>query len=266
MQHENFEVIQIAIYSTTTIAGFIFFIFILLIKLKKRQIYIENNILEFRHNLEKNILSAQLEIQEETLNRISKDIHDNISLSLTLSKLYLNNLKINEDGSNNQSTITSCIDLISKSLIDLSDLSKSIDGEIVKKYGIIEAVTREVNYVNKLGNPDAKIEIIGETKFLNWKVELMIFRIIQESIRNAIRHSKCKSIFIWLDYGETSLSVMIRDDGIGFETKEREKNKHLSSGLNNMKDRAKLINANFNLISKIDEGTEIHINTPYQYE
>lgn len=266
MEHPNIEVIQIAIYSTLTIAGFIFFIFILLFKLKRRQINIERNMIELRYNLEKNILSAQLEIQEETLNRISKDIHDNISLSLTLAKLHLNNIKVTEDASDNNSTISSCVDLISKSIIDLSDLSKSLDGEIVNKYGIIEAVEREIYYVNKLGHPKAKIEVSGEPKFLKWKIELMIFRIIQESIRNALNHSKCKSIIISLDFTELSIDINIKDDGVGFNIKESGKNKHVSSGLNNMANRAKLINANFNVESRINEGTNISISTPYQYE
>jgi two-component system NarL family sensor kinase len=263
MQQENLEIIQIVLYSAITIAGFTFFIFFLLIRLKKKHISIEKDINELKHNLEKNTLAAQLEIQEETLNRISKDIHDNISLSLTLAKLYLNNLVPSEKDKDDKGTLSSCIDLISKSLTDLNDLSKSIDGEIIKKYGLIEAVEREIIYIRKLGNQDVGMKIFGETKYLNWQIELMIFRIIQESIRNAINHSKCKNIFISLNYRKSHLNVMVKDNGIGFDINNREHKKHISSGINNMINRSKLINAKLNILSKKNGGAIISIETPY---
>lgn len=262
MQEYGIDLIKVALFSTLIIIGFTFFIFYLLIHIKQRNVKIENSLIELKHKHEKDTLSAQLEVQEETFKRISKDIHDNISLNLTLAKLYLTSFFKNDSNSEDRNVVSLSVDLISKSLIDLNDLSKSLDGEIIKKNGLIYAIENELIFLRKVNHINFKYELLGKTYFLEWDIELMIFRILQESIRNSINHSNCKNVNISLKYFENGLSLEIIDDGCGFNYIDATEKKNSSSGIRNMQNRSSLIKGNFSINSTISSGTRILLEVP----
>jgi signal transduction histidine kinase len=213
---------------------------------------------------EKDLLKTQLEIQEQTLKNISQEIHDNISLSLTLAKLHLNT--INMDAmTEKRDLIDSSIDLISKSLSDLNDLSKSLDGQVIEKYGLLHALEQETENMKKTGRLKIKLEIYGEPVYLDHQRELMIFRIVQESFNNILKHAEASSIDLELEYSEKDLSISITDDGNGFDVEKARtsKNGKLSSGLKNMSNRAQLIQSHIDIVSIPGTGTKIILSTPY---
>ncbi|MEI9810293.1 MAG: hypothetical protein WDO16_21820 [Bacteroidota bacterium] len=87
--------------------------------------------------------------RNKTLQTISRDIHDNINLSLTLAKLNLNTLDItNKEKSMEQ--LTYSIDIISKSIIDLTDISRSMNSDIISEQGLIKALELEIEKLKKL--------------------------------------------------------------------------------------------------------------------
>jgi len=97
---------------------------------------------------EKNLLTAQLEIQENTLLNISQEIHDNIGLSLTLAKLNLNSVEI--DDKNRSMSLVSCSgDLITKAINDLNDLSKSFNAEVIMNQGFLYSIEHEICRIKK---------------------------------------------------------------------------------------------------------------------
>lgn len=213
---------------------------------------------------EKDLLKTQLEIQEHTLKKISQEIHDNISLSLTLAKLHLNTINMNLF-TEKRALIDSSIDLISKSLIDLNDLSKSLDGQIIEKYGLLHALEQEIENIKKTGKLEIKLDIIGEPIYLDHQKELMIFRIIQECFNNILKHSDAHTIDLELNYGVEHLTLSIADDGKGFDVTntKNSRNGKLSSGLKNIEHRAQLIEAHVEMLSTPGNGTKIILSTPY---
>jgi signal transduction histidine kinase len=264
MENSSEIVIQIALLSTILIFCFVALLFYIMIKHKHNSLLNENQIIHLKHQFEKDILSAQLEMQEETMIRISREIHDNISLGLTLSKLYLNSsLDIQDEKI--KKNIDSSIDLISKSLVDLNDLSKSINGETIKKIGLIHSIELDIEYLKRINLFKIDFQIEGHALYLDWTKEIMIFRIIQESFRNIIKHSLCSTILIKLTFSEKELIVEIKDDGIGFDFDYDNflNSESRSSGLANMHNRSLLINAKFNVCSEKNMGTKIILTIPY---
>jgi len=203
-------------------------------------------------------------MQEETMIRISREIHDNISLGLTLSKLYLNTC-LENSGDSIKHNINSSIDLISKSLVDLNDLSKSINGETIKKIGLIHSIESDIEYLKRINLFKIHFEINGTPIYLDWTKELMIFRVIQEAIRNTIKHSRCENIFLKLTFLENKLIVDIIDDGVGFDFNEKKLHEtdNKCSGVGNMLKRSSLIDATIRIESRINEGTKINLSIPY---
>lgn len=211
-------------------------------------------------NHENQLLTYQIEIQENTFTEISREIHDNISLSLTLAKLNLNTLDLDKNHILNEK-INYSIDLISKSLVDLNNLSKSLDGDLIEKFGLIAALQNEIAKINKIGTLHISFEIKGKDRYFEHNVELAIYRIIQEAIKNCMTHSKATTANVTIDFKEHIVLLEISDNGIGFNT-ESQTNGKISSGIKNMNNRAKLINSKIEINSVVGSGTKIKLEIP----
>lgn len=206
---------------------------------------------------------TQLEIQEETFQFISREIHDNIGLSLTLAKLYLNTLEINSV--QNPKIIYETVELITQALNDLSDISKSLNSEAIRSEGFLCALQLKLDKIKKTQRFEIDFKITGNPIFLDSQSELIIYRIIQEALNNIIKHSKATEIAIWLNYNDKELTAEIRDNGIGINWEQLEKTKSttMSAGLANMRKRAKMINGSCEIRSN-NNGTTITLTIPLQ--
>jgi signal transduction histidine kinase len=231
-------------------------IVILFIKKEKKH---KINFEIFKSNQEKEILKTQLEIQEETFKKISREIHDNISLGLTLAKLQVNNY-IDFNKTKNE-LLTSTVDLISKSLVDLNDISKSLDANQLLSHGFINALESEISVLRRSGIYTIDLNVEGEPEYLEAESELILLRIFQEACNNTIKHSKANTILVNLIYGKKSIELSIKDNGIGFDVNKVRNTKDVRkmSGLNNFVKRADVIGAKVNIESIPGKGTTITI-------
>ena len=260
MENKTFEILNLFIISTFIIFSIIVFVFFLIFRFKKKQLAISNTLKIMQLNHDNQLLTYQIEIQENTFTEISREIHDNISLSLTLAKLNLNTLDLDKNHSLNEK-INYSIDLISKSLVDLNNLSKSLDGDLIEKFGLIAALQNEIAKINKIGTLHILFEIKGKDRYFEHHVELAIYRIIQEAIKNCMTHSKATTANVTIDFKEHSVLLEFSDNGIGFNT-ESQTNEKISSGIKNMNNRAKLINGKIEINSVVGSGTKIKLEIP----
>ena len=264
MQNAHYDLVLFVLVSSIIIllmGGFI--VTVLFLYRRKEHSHLKA-IEELRLDYEKNLLHTQLEIQEQTLQHISREIHDNISLSLTLAKLNLNTLDWDHPvESKNQ--IDSSLQQISKAITDLSDLSKGMNSELIINQGLIEVLKKETNRLRELNLFELKYMITGTPVFMDSQKELVIFRIIQEAFNNIIKHARATLVKLNLDYGDDQINVLIADNGKGFckKTVEENKNKKSNAGLNNMQKRAALFNGKTIIDSTLDSGTSIFITIPY---
>src|SRR5687768_12655611 len=141
MQEEKSTIIISIIVTSIFILVLISFIAFVIFLLNRRHIDHQRRIANLKSDFEKTLLSTQLEIQEQTFQNISREIHDNIGLSLTLAKLNLNTLLYNKSDIDK---INSSIELIGEALNDLSDISKSLNPEIINSNGRSEEHTSEL--------------------------------------------------------------------------------------------------------------------------
>ena len=204
------------------------------------------------------MLQSQLEIQEQTFENISREIHDNIGQKLTLAKLHLNTLDIN-DSTKAAIQLSDSVSMISEAINDLSDISRSMSSEIILNNGIIKALEFEIAQLNKSCLYQIDLEITGNPVFLDSQKELVLFRIIQEALNNIMKHAHASKIAIGLHYTAQALFLKISDDGKGFVS---EKNTETGTGIANMKRRADILNGTLTINSKPQCGTCINIEIP----
>ncbi|WP_454804547.1 sensor histidine kinase [Mucilaginibacter phyllosphaerae] len=205
-------------------------------KRKKRHIE-EKALLELQFQQE--LLKAQVEIQEQTLNHISREIHDNVTQVLSFVKL---NLAISAKATPQQAElkITESRNLVAQVINDLRDLSKSLSYDHIVQLGLVKTIEIEADRLNSSGIINITLAIGGNVRSLGEQRELVLFRIFQEALNNALKHSGAKQLKINLDYFDHLFNLTIQDNGVGFLTDTLPNG---GSGLKNIVNRAALIGA-----------------------
>jgi signal transduction histidine kinase len=249
---------------TGTILFLIFscFLIVYIVIYRKKRIKHLQEVITMESQFKQTLLQTQLEIQEQTLKNISQEIHDNIGQALSLAKLNLNTMPQTNDEVLQQKIIDSK-ELVSKAITDLRDLSRSLDTDYVQEMGLQRAIEYELEMIKKTGIIETNMIVEGSLFRLEKQKELILFRIVQETFNNILKHSGAKKIELNIDYTPSSFTLVIRDDGKGIDLQPlNEASNNFGLGIRNMHSRAKLIGADFNMTSKIGEGTEVKIVLP----
>ena len=205
--------------------------------------------------------SSKLEVQEQSFRYFSEEIHDNVGQLLSLIKYQLH--KIGKKGGEPvQQEVSQSQELLGKAITDLRSISHTLNGNFIAQAGLQESLNKELSYVCNAKPVQCTMNISGEAYQLPQEKELMIFRIIQESIANALKHAAPTDIQLHLRYAPDVLTIDITDNGNGFDTTQ----KSSGIGLSNMHTRAQLIGGALQIQSSPDNGTNIHLTIDTRYE
>jgi two-component system, NarL family, sensor kinase len=215
MSDQNHNIIVFIISTIALILLLLGFIITILYFYQSKQMAYQRELQEINFNYDRSLLHAQLEIQEQTLQDVSREIHDNISLGLTLSKLHLNTLNHQTD-SGIDSKIEISVSLITEAIEHLRNISKSLNSDIIKNNGLIKAIENEIEILNSAGLFKVDFDIEGVPCFMDTQHELVLFRIIQESFNNIIKHAAAEQVRLIVHYQENAVHIKISDDGVGF--------------------------------------------------
>ncbi|MDD3722415.1 MAG: histidine kinase [Lutibacter sp.] len=214
---------------------------------------------ETQQRFDEEITKSKLEINEQALQNISWEIHDNIGQLLSLAKMQLN--MVHKDlPEKQQLKVLEIGEIVLKSLQELRGLAKSLNPETIKNKGLIESITLEMNRFNRLNVINAVLKVSDESYSLINEKEIILFRILQEFCNNSLKYSKAKNLTVELNYKPSCLEVFIEDDGIGFDLNATAN--HDGIGLLNMKSRTKLIGATYEMKSEVNRGTKLYISCP----
>lgn len=188
---------------------------------------------------EQTLLQTRIEIQEQTLTNISRELHDNITQVLSFIKL---NLAITPKDTAGQIElkISESRNLIAQVINDLRDLSKSLSYDHIIQLGLVKTLEIEADRINKSGILNIQLAIGGDARNIGEQRELVLFRIFQEALNNTLKHSKANQLKISLDYFDHLFNLTIQDNGVGFFAGELPDG---GSGLKNIVNRAALIGA-----------------------
>jgi len=254
------ELIYLIVFGSLFVVLILLFIVILLINYYKKNRRYRENLLKLEYEKTQEVLKAKLEIQEQTFKNISLEMHDNIGQVLSLVKLNLASVEAPSQAT--AEIIANTRQLITKVIQDLRHLSHSINADYINEIGLVKAVGNELNLIEKTGAYAVMFSVSGTVIDMERQKELILFRIIQESLHNIIKHARGKLISVDFNYNQTQLAISVKDDGKGFEPGRLKEGEYFSLGIANMKNRAFMINAAFDITSNAGAGTTIHISVP----
>lgn len=257
---------DIDIYFLVFAAVFLFSIFLFFIifffahyRKKQRRNYLEKE--ELKTKFQSELLQSRLEIQELTFNNISQEIHDNVGQILSLAKVQINIM--NESDTMDRELLNEVKENIGKAMSDLRDIAKSLSSDRLRSMSIHAAVICEAERLNKTGITVAAVQVEGAEKDMNEQKKLILFRIIQESLQNILKHAHAAALAITFRYFPEWLQVTIRDNGQGFDV-ETALHQPAGLGLSNIKIRVTLAGGTSVITSVLNEGTTLIIKMPYE--
>ncbi|WP_243754700.1 sensor histidine kinase [Flavobacterium jejuense] len=209
--------------------------------------------MESEIHFQSELIKTRVEIKDQTLTEISKELHDNIGQIISVAIMQLNMYSQKEE-SISKIELDELKSIMAKSLDEIRILSRIINKDNLINTNFIESIQNDFKRIEKLKNITCDLEINCDFPKINVEHELILYRIFQESIHNSLKHSSSKKIEMSIDCKDNFLTIMLKDFGIGFDSSQS----HKGLGLNNIKFRAKLIGAKLALNSN-EKGTEIFL-------
>ncbi|MDM8175851.1 ATP-binding protein [Olivibacter sp. 47] len=200
------------------------------------------------------LLSAMLNGQESERTRIARDLHDGLGGLLSALKIELSSALKKE---NKHTKLTDPLKKIDYAVDELRFISQNLMPETLLKYGLGEAIK---SYCSRMRNKGIQLvcQIFHYNNELTQEKELILYRIMQELVTNAIRHAKASTIFVQLLKSEDKVTLTVEDNGIGFDKTLLVKNR-AGNGLTNILSRIEYIQGELDVHSQIGNGTTFTI-------
>lgn len=259
MQEPNTEVIVLLFASSIVVIILVAIIGGTLFISQKRKFINRKKISDLRYAFEQEILKTQLEIQSQTFETISRELHDNVGTIVSMANVYLQTLPAMNDLSDQNKIMQAGI-LLNEAIDALRDISHSLNTEWLEKLSIKEAVENEIDKIRRSNLYEVDVESAGIEFSIPVKDKMIIFRVIQEMLNNIIRHSDASEVAIRILFENSLLKIRIKDNGKGFDSVAVLEKKGM--GLQNIFTRARMINMIVELESSPGKGTNYELSYP----
>lgn len=221
----------------------------------------ERKLLE--NQLEKERMEKQLEItdavitaEENEREEIGRELHDNIQQILVSSRLFLSLIKQNDISESGYSYLQKTNQMIMSAIDEIRNLSHSMIAPFMEETTLKEAIEKIIYNTASTSGIKINMEITGlDEQKLSEKLRLTVYRIIQEQFSNILKYSKASFVSLKIVQDNEKLSLIIKDNGIGFDTSK----KTSGIGLMNIKARASLFNGEVSIHSSPGQGFELSV-------
>jgi len=261
MNINNDFIFAIVIGSILLILLSVFIVAFTLVFLKKRkQNSYEQQKLKLEHQTI--ITQTQLEIREQTLADIGREIHENYNHTATIIKMHLITMNL-EDINESNKKLTECKALIKSLILDLKELTLSINGDRVIELGLGKSLELEIERIKGLDIFNVTYDAQNPLPEIQDVHVIVIYRMLQELSNNTIKYSNANNVYLQLNVIADKLIITFTDDGVGFD--DSIVNKKSGSGFINLRKRAQLIGAELSIDSKKNQGTIAKIILPITY-
>ncbi|MTI32447.1 PAS domain-containing sensor histidine kinase [Xanthovirga aplysinae] len=206
--------------------------------------------------------------QEKERKRMSFEIHDGIGQMLTGLKFVIESIEaVNEKQ-------TYCIKEAKKQLQNIIKEIRRISSDllppVLNDFGLEASIKEFIQNLKK----NNEVEILLNSNLmldarLDKNIEINLYRIVQESVNNALKHAETSRIIVSIENDAEYLNLNVQDNGIGFDSKEKLKTRgrrDMGNGLANMVERVELIGGKLMINSTKDKGSSIFVEVPLDKE
>jgi two-component system sensor histidine kinase UhpB len=200
--------------------------------------------------------SAALAAQEEERARVARDLHDEVNQSLTGLLLRLEAAR-SAAPPQLERELSETKTLANQAMRELLDLARRLRPTALDDLGLAAAIAGLVDRLGE-GEIEATIAVEGNFSDLVDDAQLVVYRVAQEALSNAARHSGAAHVAVALRHGPEEVELIVADDGRGFAFAESER----GLGIGGMRERALLVGGELTIESRPDAGTTVSLTIP----
>jgi two-component system sensor histidine kinase UhpB len=218
-----------------------------------------NDMLDRLETARREAARTALEAQESERLRVAQELHDEVGQTLTAVTIQAERAAENSAGDPKQA-LRDVANSVRDSLDEVRRIARELRPEALDDLGLVNALIALSNRLDRQDGPRIERELQGTLPPLPPEVELVLYRIAQEGLTNAVRHANARSISLWLQGDAESVALRVRDDGVGMP-------RDLPSGtqgIAGMRERAILVGGRFSIESVPRRGTEVRLRIPLE--
>jgi PAS domain S-box-containing protein len=216
----------------------------------------ESQLIQEKLRNQKEMSETVIRVQEMERTRIGHELHDNVNQILSTIKLFVDMLTpVNKE---EKKVKEKTIEYVKMAIEDIRKLSRELVVPKLKDRGVIESISSLVD--DMLFTTQLKIKFTHdlELALLSPGVQVTIFRIVQEQLKNILKHSRATKVDITLQKKEDRANLLIRDNGVGFDSSKT----HRGIGLSNIIERTRFYNGTAEIVSSPGNGCLLNIDIP----
>lgn len=207
--------------------------------------------------------AALLEGQEEERKRFARELHDGIGQMLTGLKLHVEKLRqVPFENEKQKQRVEQIRGLLQDTIQDTRQVAYNLMPSVLSDFGLEAALQLLVEQT--VSSSGMNIEYCGAEAMerLTPSREIGLYRIAQEALTNAVKHSKATVIKVIIQRNSSGITLIVMDDGQGFDSRKvniKSEYSQIHHGLENIKTRAKLLNGTLEVASVVNKGTKIKV-------
>jgi signal transduction histidine kinase len=219
---------------------------------KLRRMQNEQDLIRSQH--ENQLLQSQIEVQEATFSTLGKELHDNIGQLLGTAKMLIGVSRRNLSAATD--TIRTADETLGKAIQELRSLSKTLNKEWLEQFNLKQNISTEAERISATGLA-VTVQHTETAIHLTAEEQLILFRIVQEAMQNAVKHAEATELQVSLNDDNGLLGIQVKDNGKGITNI----GSTTGVGMLNMKHRVKLLNGNIEWLNE-PQGTSVIIELP----
>lgn len=206
-----------------------------------------------RHEASRTALAAQ---EGERL-RVARELHDEVGQSLTAAMIRAEH-SLETGSSSSEDDLREVVETLRESLDDVRRIARELRPEALDDLGLINALIALCSRVSDQGSISVRRNLVGTLPPLSPEIELVVYRVAQEGLTNALRHADASQATLSLEVVESQLRLSVIDNGVGMPTTLPPD----TVGLAGMRERALLIRGQLRINSNPGAGTELLLTVP----
>jgi signal transduction histidine kinase len=224
---------------------------------------------ELRHTeaLRRQLLEKGLDLQEEERRRIARELHDQTSQQLTSILMTLSALGETESLAEVRAHVGNLREMAAQTLEEVHDLALELRPRLLDDLGLLPALHHCLGEFRDKYRLPVDFQVLGlDDGRLPPRVETALYRIAQEALNNVRRHAQADNVGVLLENRDTSVILIVEDDGVGFDVSQvmgayvHEGN----LGLYGMRERASLLGGTLTIESAPEQGTSVFVEVPLE--
>ena len=201
--------------------------------------------------------------QEEERSRIARELHDDLNQRMALLSIELEQIEQDVAQPSSLRTRVHAVQMQAQEIAaDIHRLSYKLHPSKLDHLGLAAAVTSLCEELSKAGKLKIDLTLKGFPANLPSDVTLSVFRVVQESLRNCVKHSGAQSAQVVLERNNVAIRLSVSDNGCGFDSRSASLRQGL--GFISMKERVRFVGGEMNVYSQPERGTRIEVSVPHR--